>query len=106
MSAKINDVIRCKYMEMVKDVLINKDEEVLLVKSNTFSIPWVEGDEEGYINVTFSIPKGSRDGEGYDGYAEAENYDLMVKVKAKAKAEAEAKRKTKGLKTASSLPPQ
>jgi len=31
--------------------------------------------------VTVQIPKGSRDGEPYDGYAEAENYRIETKQK-------------------------
>lgn len=92
--SKIGDSIRVQFMEMIGDFLITKDKEVLLIKSNVYSIPWVVDGEEGYINITFSIPKGARNGEGYDGYAEAENYKMLCDAKAKKKiADAEAKKK-------------
>ena len=36
---------------------------------------------ECFLTVTVQIPKGSRDGDPYDGYAEAENYRLETKRK-------------------------
>ena len=96
--SKVSDSVKVEFMEMVKNFLESHGEEVLLVKSGTYSIPWAEGDEEGYVNITFSVPKGERGGDGYDGYAEAENYKFDVEQKAakaaerKAKAEAKAKR--------------
>ena len=96
--SKVSDSVKVEFMEMVKDFLESHGEEVLLVKSGTYSIPWAEGDEEGYVNITFSVPKGERGGDGYDGYTEAENYKFDVEQKAakaaerKAKAEAKAKR--------------
>lgn len=95
---KITDVIRSLYMDSVKSMLENDGEEVLLVKSGTFSIPWVRDEEEGYINITFSIPKGSRDGDGYNGHEEAMNYAFECaekEAKAKAKAEEKAKKMAK-----------
>ena len=62
-------------------------EEVLQVKSGTYSIPWAEGEEEGYINITFSIPKGERGGDGYDGHSEAENYLIECEQKKRKKAD-------------------
>ena len=53
------------------------------------------GNDEGYLNLTFSIPKGTREGDLYDGYEEAENYRLESEAKAKAKAEREEKKRKK-----------
>ncbi len=48
---KITDIVRSNYMNEVKTMLENGGEEVLLVKSGTFSIPWVKDEEEGYIKT-------------------------------------------------------
>lgn len=93
--AKIGDVVKAKYMEKFKAHLEEMGEEVLLVKSGTFSIPWAKGEDEGYINITFSIPKGARDGEGYSGHEEAQNFEMEQKVKAEEKAKREEAKKKK-----------
>ena len=68
--------LKANFMANFKEFLEGNGEEVLLVKSGTYSIPWVLEGEEGYINVTFSVPTGARDGEGYDGHEEAQNFTL------------------------------
>ena len=60
MAIKISDTVKEQFMETVKNLLEANGEEVLKVKSGTYSIPWARGEEEGYINITFSIPKGER----------------------------------------------
>lgn len=70
--------------------------DVLQTGSQEICVPIVgEDNEEGYLVVTFKIPKGSRDGEPYDGYAVAEDYKMKVEQKkadAKKRAEAKAKK--------------
>ena len=87
---KVGEIVKAHFMSAYREVLEAQGEEVLLVKSGTLSIPWALDGEEGYINVTFSIPKGARDGEGYSGHEEAENYALEQSVKAAEKAKKEA----------------
>ena len=96
----INDTIKSEFMETVKAILEANGEEVLLVKSGTYSIPWVKDDDEGFINITFSIPKGERGGDGYDGYAEAENYKFDVAEKKRKAEERKAKAEAKKLRDA------
>ena len=98
MAIKISDKVKENFMETVKNLLEANGEEVLKVKSGTYSIPWASGEDEGYINITFSIPKGERGGDGYDGHTEAENYEHEMRVKAQKKAEAEAKKQAKAAK--------
>jgi len=86
---KIGETVKANFMADFKAVLEEKGDEVLLVKSGTYSIPWVVDGEEGYINVTFSIPKGARDGEGYDGHEEAQNFALEQSNKDAEKAKRE-----------------
>lgn len=96
----VNDEIKSEFMETIKAVLEANGEEVLLVKSGTYSIPWVKDDDEGFINITFSIPKGERGGNGYDGYAEAENYAMETAEKKRKAEERKAKAEAKKLRDA------
>lgn len=100
---KKTDEIRNKFMASVKSALVASGEvnedEVLLVNSNAYAIPFVtdEGDE-GYVKIVFSIPTGSReDKEGYDGYAEAQDYARKCAEKAE-KAKKAAEQKAKNIK--------
>lgn len=94
--AKNSEIVKIDFMGKVKEFLESEGEVVLQVKSGTFSIPWALDGDEGYLNLTFSIPKGSReDGIPYDGYDEAENYRLVTEEKEKAKAEREEKKRKK-----------
>ena len=89
------EAIRAEYMDKVKYFLENSKDEVLQVGSNEFAIPVVRGDgEEDYVVLTFKMPIGSRDGDGYDGYAMAEDYAFKCDEKRK-KAEAAAEAKAK-----------
>ena len=90
------EIIRNEFLALVNEFLINHGEEVLRVKSNEIAIPVVgcEGNED-FLVVTFKVPTGANKGlEPYDGYAEAEDYEMKLKSKAeKAKANAEKKAK-------------
>ncbi len=85
-------------MSRIEDYLINGEttEEVLATGSNEMCIPITgEDGEEGYLVITFKIPKGSRDGEPYDGYEVAKDYAFHLEEKArkdKERAEAKAKK--------------
>lgn len=96
----IKDEIKSEFMEVVKAFLVERGEEVLLVKSGTFSIPWASDEDEGYINITFSIPTGTRGGEGYDGYSEAKNYAFECAEKERKAEERKAKAEAKKLRDA------
>lgn len=88
-----NDEIRNLYMTKVRNALV--DEEILQTGSNELCIPWVDDEgREGYITIVFRIPKGSRDGEEYNGYTIAEDYKLKVEEK-EAKAKEREEKKTK-----------
>ena len=78
------------------------------VGSNEIALPVVDEDgNEKWLVLTFKVPTGSRDGDAYDGYSMAEDYQMKqaekkakaeakVKETAKNKAKAEAKKKEKG----------
>lgn len=86
------DRVRQNLMDEIESLL--KDwYDVLHTGSQELCIPIVgEDDEEGYLVITFKVPKGSRDGEAYDGYAMAEEYQLKYEAKLR-KAEEAAKKK-------------
>lgn len=55
--------------------------DVLQTGSNTFAIPIVEDGEEGAIEIVLKIPKGPRDGSGYDPFEAAQAYQFHEDVK-------------------------
>lgn len=95
MNKATNDALRAQYVEIISKLIADSGEEVLRVKSNEIAIPCVDRDgEDSYVVVTIKVPSGSRDGDPYDGYGEAESYALSCKQKAK-KAAADAVKKAK-----------
>lgn len=92
------DSVRSKMMEDVKGLFEQMDFDVLRTGSQELCIPIVgDEDEEGYMVLTFKVPKGSRDGDPYDGYEMAEEYRIHCEEQ-KAKAEASAKKKAEKMK--------
>jgi hypothetical protein len=90
---KTNDELRAKYLDLITALLTGAEEEVLRVKSNEIAIPCVDADgEDNFVVITVKVPTGSRDGDPYDGYGEAESYAMACKQKAE-KAAADAKKK-------------
>lgn len=88
------EMIRTQFLDMVSEFLTSKGEEILRVKSNEIAIPVVGcEDNEDFLVITFKVPTGANKGmEPYDGYSEAESYELKLKEKAeKAKVNAERK---------------
>ena len=87
----LNDELRTLYMERVHNCLSLED-EVLVVGANELAVPVVdtEGNEK-WIVLTIKVPTGSRDGDAYDGYAMAEDYQLKLANKAAKAAEKERK---------------
>lgn len=95
MNKATNDALRAQYVDIISKLIADSGEEVLRVKSNEIAIPCVDRDgEDSYVVVTIKVPSGSRDGDPYDGYSEAESYALSCKQKAE-KAAADAVKKAK-----------
>lgn len=89
------EILRSEYLEKIID-FFKVDEEVLRVKSNEIALPVVGCENnEDFIVITVKVPTGANKGtEPYDGYSEAESYELKLKEKAdKAKRAAEKKAK-------------
>ena len=90
------ELIRSEFLTLVTEFLTAHGEEVLRVKSNEIALPVVGcEDNEDFLVITFKVPTGANKGlEPYDGYAEAEDYEMKLKTKAeKAKADADKKAK-------------
>ena len=91
----LNEEIKTRFLEGVSEHLENVGEEVLRVGSNEIALPVVDEDgNEKWLVLTFKVPTGSRDGDAYDGYSMAEDYQ-MKQAEKKAKAEAKAKETAK-----------
>lgn len=88
---ELNEEIKVRFLDGVSEHLENAGEEVLRVGSNEIALPVVDNEgNEKWLVLTFKVPTGSRDGDAYDGYSMAEDYQ-MKQAEKKAKAEAKAK---------------
>lgn len=90
------EMLREGYLNAITYYL-SKEDEVLRVKSNEIAIPVVgcEGNED-FVVITVKVPTGANKGmEPYDGYSEAESYQMKLEEKARKKAEADEKKARK-----------
>lgn len=106
----LNEEIKVRFLDGVAEHLTQVGEEVLRVGSNEIALPVLDGEgNEKWLVLTFKVPTGSRDGDPYDGYSMAEDYEMKLREKAekqaardakaaadKAKREAKAKEKAEG----------
>ena len=89
----LDNAIREKYIGIVTECLEKAGEQVLVTGSNEIALPCVdtEGNEK-FLVLTFKVPTGTRGGEAYNGFYEAEDYAAHLKEKEeKAKVAAEKK---------------
>ena len=90
------DKVRESIMGEVGKLFEKMDYDVLRTGSQELCIPIIGKDnEEGYLVITFRVPKGSRDGDIYDGYAMAEDYKIRCEAKVEKKKEADKKKAAK-----------
>lgn len=95
---KIGEKSREEVIALINKTLRENGYDVLQVASASYAIPVVESGEEGALRIKVEIPKGARDGEGYDPFEEAQNYTFKVeeaRKKAQKKAEEKAKKLAK-----------
>ena len=91
------EILRNEYLEAIILNFLEKDEQVLRVKSNEIAIPVVgcEGNED-FIVINVKVPTGANKGtEPYDGYELAEDYEMKIAEKERKKTEAEKKKAEK-----------
>ena len=91
MSKKVtNDALRAMYVDNLIEVLTAAGEEVLRVGSNEIAIPVVDGEgEDNYVVFKIQVPTGSRDGDAYDAYGLAQEYEMKQAEKKEKKEKAE-----------------
>ena len=79
----------------MKEWLEALEEEAIQYKANEICIPTLDAEgNERYVQFVVKVPKGSRDGDEFDGYSMREEYEIKLKEKAeKEKKTAEAKAK-------------
>ena len=96
MSKQSKDLLRQQYVEIIKELLLARGEEVLIVGSNELAIPCVdsEGNDE-YCVFKVQVPTGSRDGDAYDAYGLAQEYEMKQATKAEKAAKAEKEKAAK-----------
>lgn len=90
------EMLREEYLQEVINAFVLEN-EVLRVKSNEIAIPVVgcEGNED-FVVITVKVPTGANKGmEPYDGYSEAESYEMKLKEKELKAKEKEEKKKKK-----------
>lgn len=89
----LHEQLRADFMARIRAFLEAEGEEVLRTNSNEFAIPCVDSENnDEFIVLVVKVPTGSRDGEPYDGYGEAESYKLKCEEKAERAKEAAAKK--------------
>lgn len=93
---QINAEIRAKYLNQIKSFFEKCDEDVRVTGSNEVAFPIVdENDNEKWLKVVVTVPKGSRDGTEYDGYEEEKAYQFKLEQKEIKRKKKEQKKKGK-----------
>ena len=78
-----NDALRNEWVAKMIEMLKAADEDVVLAGSNEIAIPCVDAEgEDSWVTITIKVPTGSRDGDPYDGYAMAQEYEMKLADKA------------------------
>lgn len=78
----LNDKLRETYLAIVGEALTAKGEEILRVGSNELALPCLDSEgNEKFIVITIKVPTGSRDGDAYDGYSMAEDWEIKCRNK-------------------------
>lgn len=92
----LRDELRATYIPLIRRALEENGEEVLVVGSANLAIPCVDSaGNDRFITIDIKCPTGSREGDIYDGYALAEDYEMRAREAAekaeKVRAQKEAK---------------
>ena len=95
-TTKVGEKSRDEIIFHIVESLKSFGYDVLQVSSASYAVPVVEDGEEGAVRIVVQIPKGARDGEGYDPFEEAQAYQFK-QDKARKKREKKAEEKAKKL---------
>jgi hypothetical protein len=98
--SQLETLLRNEFLELVsKAIEDNRETDVLRVSTSEIAIPCLNAEgNETWVIVKVSVPRGTRNGNGYDpydGYAAAEDYQIEQADKAEKKAAADAKKQAK-----------
>lgn len=95
MKLAIANALRSQYLGKLSEYLTANGEDVALIASNIINLPIVTEDgEEGWIEISVKVPKGTKD-EEYDGYARRDDYTMKCEEKAEKQAKKEAEKAKK-----------
>lgn len=95
MAINYSELKRNELLSLIRQTLEGADLEALTVKANVLAVPVVLDDEdktEGTFTITVTYKKGSREGELYDPYTEAQVYREKQAEKAQKAEEARKKK--------------
>lgn len=87
---KVGEKTRDDVIFHIVESLKSFDYDVLQVGSASYAVPFVEDGEDGGIRIIIQLPKGARDGEGYDPFEEAQAYAFKCEEARKKKEKREA----------------
>lgn len=98
--AELETALRNQFLSFITEqVQTNFETDALAVSASEIAIPCLDNEgNEKWVLIKVSIPRGTRNGSGYDpydGYSLAEDYAQVVEDRAKKKAEVEAKKQAK-----------
>ena len=98
--AQLETAIRNRFLSFISETISQEMEiDVLPVSASELAVPCLDDEgNEKWALIKVSIPRGTRNGAGYDpydGYAVAEDYRIDCEEKAQKKADAEAKKQAK-----------
>ena len=75
-------ILRERWVNHLIEYFDKLGEDIQRAKSNEIAFPVVsENENEYYIKIVVSVPTGSRDGDGYNPYDLAEEYQLKLENK-------------------------
>ena len=84
---KVGEATRETIVSQIVEYLKSFGFDVLQTGSNTYAVPVVEDGDEGAVEIVVKIPKGPRDGSGYDPFEAEAAYKFHEEEKRKKAAE-------------------
>ena len=94
MKLALANQIRAQYVNALLAYLQSLGEDVGMTASNVINLPIVYDGEEGWVEISVKVPKGTKD-EEYDGYGRREDYRISQEEKAEKTAKREADKAAK-----------
>jgi len=97
--SQLTTMKREEVLALLTEFFESRGEEVMRESGNAITFPSIDaGDNELFVKIAVSIPRGDRSGEAYDGYAAAEDYKIHLEEVAANKAQREKENAAKAAK--------